>query len=180
MDLQFLIFTFRCRICAHHFRCIGWVISTSSYGWSVSRRVFGQITCNEGQFDVVPPVCSRSFLLRFSFLPLIPGRPAGPFLLSLQFCYRWLIVLLLDSTDFLSGIPGTVRQQLEHLPKVGPTLDYLGLSRCILISKRHLLNRPFLSTDEAFTFLFLNTRCWRDVFYSFRSVFTRSRPGRDL
>ena len=60
------------------------------------------------------------------------------------------MVLLLDSMNFFSGNPGTDRVR-QQVPKVSPTLDYLGLSRCILISKRHLLNQPFLPVGEAFT-----------------------------
>jgi dolichyl-diphosphooligosaccharide--protein glycosyltransferase len=53
--------------------------------------------------------------------------------------------------ELFGGNPGTDRVRQQQVPKVGPTLDYLGLSRCILVSKRHLLNQPFLPTDEAFT-----------------------------
>jgi len=68
--------------------------------------------------------------------------------------------------ELFGGNPGTDRVRQQQVPKVGPTLDYLGLSRCILVSKRHLLNQPSLSTDEAFTSenwivsLILNSYCF--------------------
>jgi len=60
------------------------------------------------------------------------------------------MVPIIRFTELFGGKAGQDRVRQQQVPIVGPTLDYLGLSRCIVVPMC-LLNEPFSPTDEAFT-----------------------------
>jgi hypothetical protein len=46
--------------------------------------------------------------------------------------------LIIRFNELFGDNQGTDRVRQQQVPKVGPTLDYLGLSRCIVVSKATL------------------------------------------